>query len=275
MKITLGIITLNEEENLRRCLASIGGLADEILIVDSGSTDRTRNIAEAHRARWVSMAWEGYVRQKNAVLRLATHPWVLSLDADEALSPELLAELRCLKSTPPRESVSGYSMPRCVRYEGRWIRHGDWYPDRLVRFFLRERARFSGGRVHEKLEVAGTVLPLSGEIEHHSFRDREDHWNRCVKYARLWAEDKMEQGRSAGPFSAPLHAGFRLLRAYFLKAGFLDGAQGWHIARTSCREVFLKYSLLRAMRAGQNPWATEGKPTNPSAAQESDPAQRV
>ncbi|MEI6713229.1 MAG: glycosyltransferase family 2 protein [Verrucomicrobiota bacterium] len=251
MKITFGIITLNEESNLQRCLESIREVADEILIVDSQSTDGTCEIASKFGVSWHVIPWEGYVRQKNHVLRLAAHPWVFSIDADEALSPELLQEIRLLKArnTESEDSeISGYSMPRCVLYEGRWIRHGDWYPDRLVRLFQKSRAAFAGGRIHERLEVQGPIQLLSGELEHHSFKDSEDHFARCQKYARLWAEEKFEQGRKAGLAAPALHAVFRWIRGYLLRGGFLDGSQGLKIAAFCAYEVFLKYSLLRQMR---------------------------
>ncbi len=249
MKITFGIITLNEAQNLPRCLASVQSVADEILIVDSGSVDGTREIAESFGAVWHEISWPGYVRQKNNVLALSSHEWVFSLDADEALSPELLREIEQLKSTMPPQDTAGFSMPRCVFYEDRWIRHGDWYPDRLTRLFRKSQALFTGGRVHERLELRGTVLKLKGEIEHHSFQGTEDHRQRCRKYARLWAEDKAEQGRRASWLAPFLHAGFRWFRGFIVKRGFLDGRRGWTIACMSTYEVFLKYSLLREFQS--------------------------
>jgi glycosyltransferase involved in cell wall biosynthesis len=248
VKISFCLITRNEEANLPRCLQSCADLADEIVIVDSGSTDGTEAIARRFNARWSHQDWLGYVGQKNHALSLARFPWIFSLDADEELSPDLRAEVKALKTAEPNDDVSGYDMPRCVLYEGRWIRHGDWYPDRLVRLFRRERARFAGGKVHERLEVQGRLLSLQGELYHHSFKDAADHWNRCQHYARLWAETQAESGRSAGPLAPWFHAAFRWARCYLLRRGFLDGPQGWRIALMNAREVRLKYQLLRAMR---------------------------
>lgn len=247
MKISFCIITLNEEENLERCLATLHGLADEIVVLDSGSTDRTETVARAAHARFEVQPWLGYVGQKNAVIRRATHEWIFSIDADETLSSKLRAEVQRLKDSPPDGQIQGFSVPRCVFYEGRWIRHGDWYPDRLTRLFRRDAAKFAGGKVHERLEVSGKVLPLAGELYHFSFRDAADHWARCEKYARLWAETQHEAGKSAHAFSPWSHAFHRLLRAYVLRRGFLDGRRGWRIAWFAAREVFLKYSLLRQM----------------------------
>lgn len=252
VKITFGIITFNEEKNLARCLASIQSVADEILIVDSCSTDRTRAIAEAYNAVWHEIPWPGYVQQKNHVLRLASHDWIFSIDADEALSPLLLSEIRALKAQGIPEEIHGFSMPRCVFYDNRWIRHGDWYPDRLTRLFRRRSAQFTGGRVHERLELKGKTAQLRGDIEHYSFDGLEDHRSRCEKYARLWAEDKFEAGRSAPWFAPCLRSALRWFRGYILRGGFLDGRRGWQIATLSAHEVYLKYTLLRARHAAKN-----------------------
>lgn len=253
MKISFCLITLNEEDNLPRCLRSCASLADEIVVVDSGSTDGTQQVANEFGARWCLHSWQGYVAQKNHALDLATHPWVFSLDADEALSPELRAEIVSLKRKPPPPAICGFHMPRCVWYEGRWIRHGDWYPDRLVRLFRRDRARFVGRSVHERLEIRGPTKRLKGDLHHFSFRDREDHWRRCQTYARLWAEDQAALGRVAGSWTGRLRGGFRWFRGYILRAGFLDGPAGWHIACLCAREVFLKYRILRALSHGHDP----------------------
>lgn len=247
MKISFCLITLNEEENLPRCLASLAELADEIIIVDSGSTDATRQIAERFNARWHQQTWLGYVGQKNIALSLAQHEWVFSIDADEELSPALRKEVQALKQASLTSDISGYSLPRCVFYEGRWIRHGDWYPDRLVRLFRRPKARFAGGRVHERLEIEGTIVPLAGDLHHYSFKSAQDHWDRCEKYARLWAETQAEAGRTANFLSPYTHAFHRWLRGYILRGGFLDGPQGWQIASYSAREVHRKYQLLREL----------------------------
>jgi glycosyltransferase involved in cell wall biosynthesis len=222
-------------------------LADEVVVLDSGSTDGTEGIARAYGARWSHQEWLGYVGQKNKVLELAANDWIFSLDADEELSPRLRDEVRALKQAGVPVEISGFSLPRCVCYEGRWIRHGDWYPDRLVRLFRRSRARFVGGKVHERLDLHGRVNKLRGDLHHYSFRDAADHWARCQLYARLWAETQFEAGQTAGPLAPWGHAAFRWLRAYLLRGGFLDGPQGWRIAGFCAREVFLKHRLLRAM----------------------------
>jgi glycosyltransferase involved in cell wall biosynthesis len=250
MKISVCIITRDEEENLPRCLQSCAALADEIVVLDSGSSDRTVEIAKQFGASCHFQEWLGYVGQKNKLLALAANEWVLSLDADEELSSALQDELRQLKSREPDSDVGGFSMPRCVLYEGRWIRHGDWYPDRLTRLFRRTRARFAGGKVHERLEVSGRITALDGDLHHYSFRNGADHLDRARQYARLWAETQLESGRRAGRLEPYWHAVFRWLRGYLLRRGFLDGPQGWRIAKLNAQEVFWKYQLLRDL---QNP----------------------
>lgn len=247
IKLSFCLITFNEQANLARCLASCAALADEIVIVDSGSTDDTPRIAARYGAQWHHQDWLGYVGQKNRVLALAQNEWVFSIDADEELSPELAAEIARIKAGEVPAEVAGFDLPRCVFYEGRWIRHGDWYPDRLVRLFRRTRCRFAGGKVHERLETEGRILHLTGELHHYSFADAADHWARCQKYARLWAETQHEKGRGVPPLSPFLHALHRWVRGYLLKGGFLDGSHGWRIARMNAREVYLKYSLLRTL----------------------------
>jgi glycosyltransferase involved in cell wall biosynthesis len=255
MKISACLITLNEERNLPRCLASVAPLVDEVVVVDSASTDGTAAVAEQFGARVVQKEWLGYVGQKNFAIAQAAHPWVLSIDADEEISPELAAAIRRVKDDPAADSPgapAGYEISRLVFYRNKWIRHGDWYPDRLVRLFRRDRARFTGGRVHEKLELDGEFLTLPGHLHHYTYANAADRTARCAKYARLWAETAHEERRAAGPLSAPLHAVARFLKGYVLKRGFLDGAVGWDIAMGNAREVWLKYALLRELnRAAQ------------------------
>ena len=247
MKISCVLITLNEEANLERCLRSAAGVVDEIVIVDSGSRDATAAIARRFGARWFHQDWLGYVGQRNHALSLALHEWILVLDADEELSPTLVGEVDRIRASGPAPGVAGYSMPRCVLYDGRWIRHGDWYPDRLTRLFRAGSAEYAGARVHEYLKITGRVVPLRGDLHHYSFRDEEDHRARARHYARLWAESRWESGRRCGPMAPVSHAVFRWLRGYLLRAGFLDGTHGWRVARICAWETHLKYTMLRAM----------------------------
>ena len=251
MKISACVITLNEERNLPRCLKSVAQLADEILVLDSGSTDATLDIAARFGARAVHQDWLGYVGQKNFAHAQARHSWVLSIDADEEISPELAASIARLKAGAAHGTAAdapgapnGYQFSRIVFYRGRWIRHGDWYPDRLVRLFRRTEARFSGGRVHEKLELRGEHPILPGQLHHFTYEDASDRADRCARYAALWAQSAHEQRRRSHVWSGPVHALARLGRGFLLKGGFLDGAIGWDIAAGNAREAWLKYHLL-------------------------------
>ncbi len=252
MKISACVITLNEERNLGRCLRSIAPLVEEIVVVDSGSVDGTREIARKFGARVLAQEWLGYVGQKNFALDHASEAWVLSIDADEEVSPELaaaIARVKAAATTAPDldepGSPNGYRVSRLVQYRGRWIRHGDWYPDRLVRLFRRAEARFAGGRVHEKLELPGAHPILPGHLHHFTYENAEDRARRSARYAALWAESAHEQGRRAAAWTGPVRAAGRFARGFLLKGGFLDGAVGWEIAAGNAGEVRLKYELLR------------------------------
>jgi len=259
VKISACVITLNEEKNLARCLQSLVPVVDEMVVVDSGSTDKTLAIAKQFKVRIIEQPWLGYVGQKNFALQQAQHPWVLSIDADEELSPDLADAIRSLDLDPATDAPgapNGYQFSRVVHYRGQWIHHGDWYPDRLVRLFRRAEARFTGGRVHEKLELGGEHPVLPGHLHHYTYENAADRAARSAKYAQLWAETAHEQGRTAGPLTGPVHAVGRLLRGYIFKLGFLDGAAGWDVALGNAREVALKYRLLRQMNAGVGPTPT-------------------
>ncbi len=255
MKITACLITLNEERHLPRCLASVAPLVDDILVVDSGSVDSTVDLAAKFGARVVGQDWLGYVGQKNFALDRATHEWVLSIDADEEISPELAASITRVKNDPASASSTapnGYQVSRLVFYRGQWIRHGDWYPDRLVRLFRRDEARFSGGHVHEKLELPGEHPILPGHLHHFTYENADDRAARCARYAQLWAQSAHEQHRRASIWSGPLHGLARFVKGYVFKSGFRDGAVGWDIAAGNAREAWLKYDLLRQLNREQS-----------------------
>jgi glycosyltransferase involved in cell wall biosynthesis len=247
VNITACLITFNEKDNLRRCLSSIRPVVDEIIVVDSGSTDGSQEICRSYGAIVTQHPWEGYVVQKNLALSLATNPWVLSIDADEELSPALASAIQMVRQNPPSEDISGYTFSRVVWYRGEWIWHGNWFPDVLVRLFQKERARFAGGSVHERLEIEGAVRALPGYLHHYTFTTEEDRQQRIRKYAKLWAANAAQRGKRALPWSAAVHAGWRFIRGYVVRRGFLDGTLGLEIARNNAEEVYLKYQALREM----------------------------
>lgn len=246
--LSVFIITLNEESNLPRCLASLEGIADEIVVVDSESVDRTREIAEAAGAKVIVHPWAGFVGQKNFAIEQCRHDWALSIDADEEISPELRASLLKLKaelSAQPMEGQSfAYAMPRRVWYIDRWIWHGDWYPDYVIRLFYRPKCRFKGGAVHESLEYPGQLGRVSGDLLHYTYKDREDHLARVRHYSQLWARGQWESGKRVGALAPYGRAFFRFIRNYLLRRGFLDGRRGLQIASICSYEVWLKYRHL-------------------------------
>ncbi len=223
------IITRNEARNIGRCIGSLQGVCEDVVVVDSGSTDATRTIAQGLGARVVERAWTDYSDQKNFANAQAAHDRVLSLDADEALSPELKASLLAVKDT----GLNGaYAMHRLTNYCGSWVRHGGWYPDTKVRLFDRRTARWEGAHVHETLTLApGTPITLlHGE-----------------RYSDLHARKMLAEGRRAGPVKRWLSPVAKFLQGYVLQAGFLDGRAGFDIARISARAVALKYAKLNAL----------------------------
>lgn len=248
MKISACLITLNEQRNLARCLASVAGLVDEIVVVDSGSTDATRLIATEYGAKVVHQNWMGYVGQKNFAIEQARHDWVLSIDADEEISQELAAAITNIRTNVPEDQAdapNGYQFSRIVFYRGKWIRHGDWYPDQLVRLFCRKGARFCGGHVHERLALEGEHPILPGHLHHYTYESVDDRKERCLRYAKLWARTAHEEHRRANALSPALHAFARLFKGFVLKGGFLDGEIGWDIAMGNAREVWMKYHMLK------------------------------
>lgn len=246
--LTLCVITLNEEANLADCLGSVAavpGLVTETVVLDSGSTDRTREIAQSFGARFVVHPFDGHVEQKNRALDLAKTEWVLSLDADERLSPELGAEM--LRALEAPSLPDAFSMPRCTRYLGRYVRHGDWYPDRKVRLFRRDRARWGGTNPHDRVEVDGRVGKLSGDLLHHSYRSLSDHIRQMDSFTTIAARAMRERGRRAPLFRLLLNPPAAFFRSWLFRLGFLDGFPGFAVATTGAFYVFLKYAKLREL----------------------------
>jgi glycosyltransferase involved in cell wall biosynthesis len=249
--ISVFVIAQNEAENIARCLESVRTLSDDIVVIDGGSTDDTPQIAEELGARVITNAWPGFAAQKNFALEHCRHDWVLTLDSDEELSPNLRDEIAALQPKLNelwvREKIGAWAVPRRVCYEGQWIKHGDWNPDFGVRLFRRDGARYDGV-VHESLHHAGTVRRLTQLLWHYSYRDRADHLARLGKYSTLWAQAQSERGKRASALSPFLRAAWRFGRGYILKGGFLDGALGLRIARYSAWETKEKYRKLRELQ---------------------------
>jgi glycosyltransferase involved in cell wall biosynthesis len=242
VSITGTIITRNEESRIAEAISSLS-CCDEVLVVDSGSTDRTREIAERCGARVLTRDWDGYSRQKNFAAAEARHDWILSIDADERLSAELAGEITQWKRSG---NGAGGSMPRRVFYLGAWIRHSGWYPDRKIRLYNRRRGKWSGDFVHEALDVDGVVTLFKGDLLHFPYRDWEDHVHRIERYTKLAAEAARANGKRGNVVRLLFAPVFTFIKAFFLRAGFLDGWRGALIAVAGARYVFQRE--LRILR---------------------------
>lgn len=250
--ISAVIITRNEARNIGRCITSLQGLVDEVVVVDSESTDETRSIALGLGARVIVRAWTDYSDQKNFANAQARNDYVLSMDADEALSPELMDSL---KHAQRAGLVGAYRFNRLTNYCGTWVRHGGWYPDVKVRLFPKAAARWEGEHVHEELKLRSglPITHLKGDLLHWSYHSLDDHRERIERYSTLHARKMMADGRTAGPVKRWLSPVAKFVQGYLMQGGFLDGAAGFHIARLSARAVHLKYAKLHALRHAQQP----------------------
>ena len=240
-KLSVTIITLDEAGHIAAAIES-AAWADEIVVIDAGSTDGTPDIARASGALVLTRDWTGYVEQKNFAADQAQHDWIFSLDADERIPAGLAAEVRALLSSEP--PLGGYRMPRVTHHLGRWIRTTDFYPDFQTRLYDRRRARWRGLHVHESVKVDGPVGNLKNELEHHSFRDLRDQLDRINRYTTLAARQMYESGRRAGLIDLMVHPPAAFLRNYLLRRGILDGAAGFIISATNAYYVFLKFAKL-------------------------------
>lgn len=244
--ISATIITHNEASNVARCLRSLA-CADEVVLVDSGSTDETRSIAENLGARVIGHPWDGFAAQKNFATNQARHDWILSLDADEEL--DSMAQAAVLKWKTSEPVVAGYQFARRARYLGRWIRHSGWYPDYKVRLFDRRWGHWQGAYVHESVVVEGAVKTLPGEILHYTCDSLEEHRRRIEFYTDLAAAEILQQGKRVSWFHSQLDPWWTFLQTYFLRSGFLDGTQGFWIAYMASQYVKRKYAKCASLAA--------------------------
>ena len=243
MRISAVLITFNAEHNIDAALHSLEGIADEIIVVDSHSTDRTAKIARRHTERVTERTWTNYADQKNFGNSLAKHLWILSLDADERISPALREEILALKEGSP--DCAAFSMPRQVFYLGRWIRHSGWYPDRRLRLFRKDAARWEGEYVHESLVLEGSARPLSGVIQHFSYRNIAEHVERINTFSGLGAQKLYAARKKCRWAHLLLLPPARFLKSYVLRLGVLDGFAGLVISALNGYAIFLRYAKLR------------------------------
>ncbi len=245
--LSVVIITFNEEGNIGRCLESVKEIADEIVVVDSFSTDRTKAICISHQVRFVEHAFEGHVEQKNYALTQAGHKHVLSIDADECLSPELKAAVIAVKHHWQKD---GYRMNRLTSFCGQWIRHSGWYPDRKLRLFDKTKGRFAGINPHDRFEMhaGATTGFLQGDLLHFTADTEEAYRIKLQRYAEIAAADLLRNNKSAGWLKVYVKTGANFLKNYLLQQGFLDGAVGWKICLMSAGYTYNKYRMLRQLR---------------------------
>lgn len=246
-QLTVTVIAHNESANIGDCLASVR-FADQVVVVDSGSTDDTVAQARALGAEVAVHAdWPGFGPQKNRALQLARGPWVLSLDADERVSPELRQEIEAqLAQVGPEEAVA-FEIPRLTQFCGVWIRHCGWTPDHVLRLFRRGQARFSDDLVHEsvQLQLPGTrVRRLKNPLLHYSYPTPGHYWRKLERYSRDWARQRHAQGRRTTMARAALSALVAFVRSYVLRLGFLDGAMGFAVCTMQAQAAFGKYFEL-------------------------------
>lgn len=244
MKISATIITCNEERRIARAIESLR-CCDEIVVVDSGSIDRTAEIAGKLGARVMESPWPGYARQKNLAAERAANDWILSIDADEALSEALEAEIWQIKKNGPR--FDAYTMPRLAQYLGRWILHSGWYPDRKIRLYDRRKSRWVGEFVHESVQVSGSIGHLESDLLHFTCDSLSEHLKTMDRYTTLAAEQLVAQNRPIGWSHLVLDPAWTFWRTWVFQRGFLDGVEGLTIAWMAALYNFLKYAKARNM----------------------------
>jgi glycosyltransferase involved in cell wall biosynthesis len=243
IKISAVIITFNEEKNIDRCIRSVIDIADEIIVLDSFSTDQTQSICATYNVKFHQSHFNGYVDQKNKALEFAQFPVVLSLDADEELSGELKKSILEVKE---KWDADGYYFNRLTSYCGKWIKHSDWYPDRKLRLWDTNKGRWEGKLVHEKvkLDAKAKLKLLKGNLLHYSYTSEEQFINRTIKYAELSARGLFLEGRKPSYFNIIFSPVWRFIKNYIIGMGFLDGKAGYVISYYMAHGVYLKYKEL-------------------------------
>ena len=239
LPISVCTLCKNEAANLPRCLDQITAFA-EWIIYDTGSSDRSVEIAHSLGATVITGPWQGFAKSRRTHFNLASQPWIFWIDADEVITPQLVSELREIFSENPAHHA--YEINRLMRFEGRWIRHGDWFPDRVTRLFRADSWAVPDREIHEAVRIHGTTGRLTSLVPHHSYRDWPDRRARVENYTNLWAAQHTSRPSAATP---SLRATWKFLRCYLLKLGILDGLLGYHIACSIANETFLKYHKLR------------------------------
>lgn len=250
VKLSAVIITYNEEAKIERCILSLKSVVDEIVVVDSFSTDKTEEICLKHGAKFSKNPFEGYIEQKNFALTCASNDYILSLDADEALSVELKESILKAKSD---WKYDGYYFNRFNNYCGQWIYHSNWYPDRKMRLFDRRKGKWGGTNPHDRfiLNKGGTKHHLKGNMLHWVLPTYDAHIDKANKFSTIAASEAFKKGKKASIFTILSHAAWRFFKSYFMKLGIMDGYNGFVISSFSAYTVFLKYIKLRQLNLSQ------------------------
>lgn len=246
-ELSVVIITFNEERNIARCIDSVKEFADDIVVVDSFSTDKTQEICEEKNVRFVQHKFEGHIEQKNWAITQAKYPFIFSIDADEAPDEELK---KSILKTKNNKTADGYSMNRLTNYCGKWIMHCGWYPDKKLRLFDSAKGKWGGVNPHDicRMQKGSAIIHLKGNLLHYSYYSISDHILQANKFSDISAKGLFEKGENASCFKIYFSGKFKFFRDYILKLGFLDGYYGYVICKISAHAAFLKYAKLRQLK---------------------------
>jgi glycosyltransferase involved in cell wall biosynthesis len=246
VKISVVIITFNEQKNIERCLDSIKEVADEIIVLDSFSTDKTEEICKNYNVRFYKHKFEGHIQQKNRALEYAFNNWVLSLDADEELSTTLIENIKKIKQNP---DADGYTFNRLTNYCGKWIKHSGWYPDKKLRLFDKSKGKWGGINPHDEIIMKNesTVKHIKGDLLHYSYYSIEQHIDQINKFTTIGAAEAFKKGKKSNLWIITTNSIWKFIRDYFIKLGFLDGYYGFVICSLSAWATFNKYLKLNEL----------------------------
>ncbi len=250
ISISAVIITYNEERNIERCLSSLKGVVDEIVVVDSFSKDRTEEICKLFNVRFIQNPFEGHIQQKNYAIDCASNDWIISLDADEALTDTLKKSILTIKEDP---ACLGYRMNRLTNYCGHWVNYCGWYPDTKIRLVNRNNARWQGVNPHDRLDMNNGEETgfLEGDLLHYSYYTREDHLKQIEYFGDIAARELYQRGGRSNYFKIVIKVVAQFFKSYFLKLGILDGSTGFTISRLSAYATYRKYVKLLNLQRGK------------------------
>jgi glycosyltransferase involved in cell wall biosynthesis len=247
--ITAAIITFNEEKNIQRCIESLLPIADEIVIIDSFSTDKTKEIATSYdKVRFIEHIFDGHIQQKNIALQTAQNNWVISLDADEALTPELTQSILAAFQNP---TADGYKFNRLTYYCGHWVKYCGWYPDTKIRLVKKDNAEWRGENPHDRLEVinGNTIVHLKGDLLHYSYYSAEQHFKQIEYFGEIASKAAFQKGKRTNWLLIYLKTGFQFIKSFILQRGILDGKTGWLISKRSAFATYVKYTKLLKLKS--------------------------